>query len=345
MIEKNNYLKTIIESIEDVRKEGPIPFIWGGIKEGSFGYVFGPSKSGKTTFCENLAMSLVCGIKEFLGNPILEKSHRVLFISLEEYKRPRSERNERQVQFLTPPVELLSNLLVIEDEFPKFLTDDNEWKILSETIAESKAGIVFIDSLTRMSSGDIERSDTGRFISLKLKKIAYDYGVTMIVIHHTPKLNGRMLSIDSLAGSHVFAQEADFLIGINKIASLNKYNGIRYLKEVACRYKRENDETVLTFDINDYMWIESSGYIAENKLFENQDGRVDDTNLNAVRTLIKKTIETKGSSLFKSREILEEAEKNMDKSTYFEKLEELRNIGEISRTRKGEYKFNDSSVT
>jgi len=340
MADKKNYIKTITESIEDVRKEGPIPFIWGGIKEGSFGYVFGPSKCGKTTFCENLAMSLVSDKKEYLGKAILDRRHRVLIVSLEEYERPRSERNDKQVQYLNAPSELIDNLLVIKDEFPKFLRDANELEILSDTIAESKAGIVFIDSLTRMSSGDIERSDTARGITLKLKEIANNCGITMIVIHHTPKLNGRMLSIDSLAGSHVFAQEADFIIGINKIVSYNKYNGVRYLKEVACRYKREDDETVLTFKINDHMWLEPLEQIAENKLFEGQDGRVDDTNLNTILEIDKKAIEKRENPIFKSKEICDEATKEMDRSTYFEKLDTLQKLGEINKTSKGEYIFN-----
>lgn len=341
MFEKISYLKTISQSIEDVRKEGPIPFIWGGIKEGSFGYVFGPSKSGKTTFCENLAMCLVSGRREFLGNEILEGSHRVLFVSLEEYERPRSERNDKQVQFLKAQPEFISNLLVIKDEFPKFLRDQKELDILSEVIGESGAGIVFIDSLTRMSPGDIERSDSAREISIKLKEIASNNGITMIIIHHTPKLNGRMLTMDSLAGSHVFAQEADFIIGINKIVGVNKYNGVRYLKEVACRYKREEDENVLIFRINDSMWLESTDRIAEIKLFEGHDGRVDDTNLKTVRELAKKTTESKGSLNFRSQEIQEQALKEMDRSTFYEKLELLRTSGEIDRTKKGEYKFNN----
>ena len=35
--------------------------------EKSFGLVFGPSKSGKTIFCENLAMSIAMGKTDFFG--------------------------------------------------------------------------------------------------------------------------------------------------------------------------------------------------------------------------------------------------------------------------------------
>jgi hypothetical protein len=185
-----------------------------------------------------------------------------------------------------------------------------------------------------MCNGDIERSETARTISAELKRITYDCGITMIVIHHTPKLNGRMLTIDTLAGSHVFAQEADFLIGINRI------NGVRYIKEVACRYKREDDEKVLTFEINDHLWIVPGKKVNETSLFKESDGRTNDANLDAVRTLIRNTTDSQGSLDFRSYDIQRDAEKDMDRSTFFEKLGELRSSGEITHIKKGEYKFN-----
>jgi hypothetical protein len=181
----------------------------------------------------------------------------------------------------------------------------------------------------------MERSEIARNISADLKKIAYENKITMVVIHHTPKLYGRPLSIDSLAGSHVFAQEADFLIGINRI------NGVRYVKEVACRYKREDDEKVLIFDINDHLWIVPGKQVVENSLFKEADGRFDDTNLDTVRTLFRNASETNENSTFKSNEILPKAKSYMDRSTYFEKVGILKNAGEITQTGKGEYKFNN----
>jgi KaiC/GvpD/RAD55 family RecA-like ATPase len=343
---KKRYFKPIDEAVEDVRREGPIPFIWGGIKEGSFGYVFGPSKSGKTTLSENLAMMLVCGAKEFLGYPLPGRPYRVLFISLEEYKRPRCERNDKQLQYLHPLPELIKNLFVIEDDFPKFIKDDTSWEMISETISESGAEVVFIDSLTRMGAGEIERSDIARAVSAKLKEIAHECGVTMIIIHHTPKLNGQMISIDSLAGSHVFAQEADFLIGVNKVTSKYKHRGVRYLKEVASRYRREDDENVLVFEINEHMWLEEKVVISEAKLFEGPDGRVDETKYNLVSSIIMEQVKGSGTPDFRDRDIRNKAEKEMNRSTYYEKINDLVISGVITRTGKGEYKFNSlPSVT
>ena len=69
---KKEKMKKMIEySIDDVKtpfellsicESEPEPiYYWRGIEDISFGYVFGPSKAGKTIFCENLAMSLASG--------------------------------------------------------------------------------------------------------------------------------------------------------------------------------------------------------------------------------------------------------------------------------------------
>lgn len=331
MDEKKCLFKPIRESISDVEREGPIPFIWGGIKEGSFGFVYGPSKCGKTTFCENLAISLVCQKEMFLGSSLLQKEHRVLFLSLEEYKRQRSDRNSKQLQFLDPSNALINNLLVIEDDFPKVIRESADWERLDEIIKESKANVVFIDSLTRFGKGEIERSDTARQIAATLRDICHQNEITLVIIHHSPKLNGSPLTIDSLGGSHVFAQEADFLIGINK------YNNVRYIKEVASRYKREDEEKVMSFSTGDDMWLKPERFIPESQIFRDNDNRLDDTNLLKVRELIKDNKNLTGQTNFKSIEIEQEAVKFMHRDTFYKKLKQLKKSNIIELNKKGEY--------
>ena len=106
----------------------------------------------------------------------------------------------------------------------------------------------------------------------------------MIVIHHTRKQNGKAINIDSLAGSRVLAQEADFMIGINKTLS-----STRYMKEVAFRYQKENDDFVYSFSINKDYWIEKGLEVNEFAILETpeNDGRRDDTNMIKVLEEIK----------------------------------------------------------
>ncbi len=343
MSENKSYLKTLPQAIDEVKERGPIPFIWGGIKRGSFGFVFGPSKSGKTTFCENLAMKLVSEETEFMGRPLEENRFRVLFVSLEEYEQPRTERNDLQVQASGISYELLQNYLVVDDDFPKRLENDSDFETLSATILESKADVVFIDSLSRVGKGDIERSDNARETILRLRDLAYTLEITMVVIHHTPKLHGRPISIDSLAGSHVLAQEADFIIGVNKVGGLGRHSGIRYIKDIAYRYKREDDERVFTFAINDHRWIEPGIAISENKLFESTDGRVDNTNLDKLRNGINYITQGKVNTTFTSKELFEWIGPEMTRSTFFSKIGDLEKLGEIERVEKGTYRWVSTS--
>ena len=68
------------------RYEGikPPKTFWGGITPKSVGFIFGLAKSGKTIICENLALSIASGRKNFLGLPIELKKKKILFISMEE---------------------------------------------------------------------------------------------------------------------------------------------------------------------------------------------------------------------------------------------------------------------
>ncbi len=82
-------------------------------------------------------------------------------------------------------------------------------------------------SLSRLYSGGIEDSGLAKQVSLRLRELTNKLKITLIVIHHTPKQTGKPITIDSLAGSRILAQEADFLIGVGKTP-----DGRRYYKEV-----------------------------------------------------------------------------------------------------------------
>ena len=108
--------------------------LWNGVKENSFGLVFGPPKSGKTIFCENLAISLALGRNQFMGFPIDKEPQKVMFIGLEEFWRNRFERNAKQFSTLSDDEKELfkSNFLFPDTEFPKTITTKENWKLLKK---------------------------------------------------------------------------------------------------------------------------------------------------------------------------------------------------------------------
>lgn len=91
---------TLSEMLEEKKNRPESKFLWSGIKEKSFGLVFGPSKSGKTIFCENLGMKIAMGADEYLGYELDGVPKKVLFVGLEEFWESRAERNNKQLEEL-----------------------------------------------------------------------------------------------------------------------------------------------------------------------------------------------------------------------------------------------------
>lgn len=248
----------------------PKQMLWSGVKEKSFGLVFGPSKSGKTIFSENLAISIAIGRTDYLGYSLEGIPKKVLFIGLEESFENRIDRNILQFESLNEEEQLLmdENYEVQELDFPKFVVTNQNWDNLHQTVKDSGAEVVFIDSITRMNHGKLEDGKTAEEIMSKLRNISQELNVTLFAIHHTPKLHGSPITMDSIKGSAVFAQESDFAIGINRTDKKH-----RYMKNVFFRYASDDDEFVKEFVIESDAWLDLTREVDEDEILQRADRR------------------------------------------------------------------------
>ena len=263
-----------LKDYRELYKSRPVTkFLWSGIKEKSFGLVFGPSKSGKTIFCENLAFQIAIGGEEFFGKKLDGIPKKVLFLGLEEFWESRIERNLKQIEeFDEKQLKLAeANYMIQPIDFERRITTKENWKDLKKLIEESQAEIVFIDSITRMNPGKIENSETAEFIMQTLRGISYELGITLICIHHTPKMYDAPITMDKIKGSSVFAQESDFAFGVNRTTL-----GHRYLKEIFFRYAPDDFENVQEFKITEKTNIKQLDFIDENVILKRTDRRVGD---------------------------------------------------------------------
>lgn len=70
--------------------------------------------------------------------------------------------------------------------------------------------------MSRLYEGSIEESNIAKKLTEKLRELTNNCKITLLVIHHTRKLSqNEPLTIHSIAGSRILAQEADFMIGMN----------------------------------------------------------------------------------------------------------------------------------
>lgn len=244
--------------------------LWSGVVEKSFGLVFGPSKSGKTIFCETLAISIAVGRKSYFDYPLDGIPKKVLFISLEESFRNRLGRNSKQFEALNEEEQTLmdENYDIQELDFPQFIVTKENWETLYKLIENSGAEVVFIDSITRMNHGKLEDGKTAEEIMSRLRSISQELDITLFAIHHTPKLYGNLITMDSIKGSAVFAQESDFAIGVNRTDAKH-----RYIKNVFFRYENDDDEFVKEFAINQDAWLEQSDDVEEVEILRRTDRR------------------------------------------------------------------------
>lgn len=331
-VNSNSVIKThccsVFSLIERSADEPEIPMIWSGIKKGTFGFVYGPAKSGKTVFCENLGMSIAAGKDTFLGKPLNSSQvGKVLFISLEEFWLNRIERNKQQLSVFNEIDKQNFPYLVVDENFPYSMVNNKSWKIFENTIVESGADIVMVDSFTRMIRDEIEKSKVGSELLIRLKELTNRLKITMIVIHHSSKIINMPLDIANMAGSRVVGQEADFILGINKLS-----NNTRYFKEVSTRYKQES-ELVTTFSINHNLWLVKQRDVQEQGLFKPVDHRENPENEELVFDTIEELVND--NKEVKVADLITFLYGTLGKTVIYGYLKNLEESGLIDRSKKG----------
>lgn len=322
------------------------PRIFRGIIQPSAGCFFGPSKSGKTTIVENLAFHIAAGRDSFLGEPISCENKRVLLVSLEEYYRSRTARNKRQMDGLTQQYGLdpswRENVFVIDDSFPRYLLTDEHWKALEREIEKVDPGLVVLDSLSRLTVDSIEDSSVATKLMKKLRELAHKYGIALVLIHHSQKMDNKPVTISTLAGSRIVGQELDFMIGVNRTSS-----NIRYIKDVAYRYWPDDAEHVLKFNINFQQLIEPLEEAYESEILQasNTSNILYDSDIVVERHLLELT-GGDDSAAVRTAELYERLVNTgvLTKPTLHAALKRLENTGLIEKPEKGLYRIKNQVI-
>lgn len=332
-----------IDLINRVKDEPEPIIIWNGIVEGSKGLIAGVGKTGKTTLAENIAISIAVGKKEFFGLPLSGKPKKTLFINLEESYRIRSRRNLNQITILSEEEKALfsENYLSTPENFPEFLSTEEDWLDVSDYIKDSEANIIFIDSLSHLFKGQIETSEPAINFVKNFRKYFSVLNKTIVIVHHNTKGNDKPIDQDSIAGSRIIAQEFEYAIGLGNIPT---EKGGNYLCTLFNKYIEKDDTTATLYKVNGYNWVENLGQANKFALYSNAkiDYRTDTTNKTLLLSHMQNQF-SQGSQITLTGDLkkiyVENDTKTMSKDTLHKSLDKLVADGEIEIIKRGQYQL------
>ena len=166
-----------------------------------------------------------------------------------------------------------SNFIRAEVDLDLVTGTDLEQAIIDSIEEAAKQGIKFfiIDNLTFLCH-DNEKSAIASEFMIKLRQLKFAYGLTTIVIAHTPKRRGyEPITINDLAGS---ARLGDFFDAGLALARSARDNNLRYLKQVkvrSCEYKLDSDNVVVydLVKVDGFLRFEVQGYAREDEHLKN----------------------------------------------------------------------------
>lgn len=317
-------VKTLAEIISEAK---PVEFLVDGlIPKRSLVVLAGKGGVGKSTVVLKLIDDLFSGgevFGEFRGNGV----ERVLVVDEENY--PSFYKQRREILGLNDD-ESLSRIDCCVLQGVKIDTEDG-LQFLREKLAEKRYDLVILDSLSNLlAEADENKSHEITRILNGLRRIAYEYDTTFILIHHLRKgLAYAVEDLDEVRGSTALVNEPDVVFVLQK----NKVTGSVIVKNVKNRFS-EPINFVLSFkNVDGQLSIEFSGFVSA---VEEEDEVV------KCMKCITDILATKRRAV-KREELLKELE--FSKSTIDRALERLVKDGVVERVKKGFYRLKQSSIT
>lgn len=181
----------------------PVPLVHGLIDKGSFSILFGPSGTGKTFLCIDLAMCVATGT---WWHGMKVETGRVLYVAAESSGdlHPRTQ----AWRFLANVPGAPADLVFLRTGVNIF--DPAQAGALRHIIGADCYDLVILDTLARSAVGADENSnrDAGIVID-QLDKIREATGATILLVHHTGKDQER-----GLRGATAYYGAADTVIGV-----------------------------------------------------------------------------------------------------------------------------------
>jgi hypothetical protein len=268
---------------------------------------------------------------------------KVAFLNLEEDYSITGERLGDEIRELTDEEKLLfeENFYATPYDFPEFLNSEEDWITIHNYLKTIDASIIFIDSLSHLFVGEIEKSSAAQSMIQNFKRYIGSLNKTIIVIHHTTKGNDRPISQDKVAGSRIISQEFNWGYGFAKIPTAEGGTYICHLFN-KFQYADENDANLFKMDEN--KWVRHIRTTNKFTLYKEEnikeDKRYDSSNEDLIYNYFVNQNGQGSQDISASQLSKEFVETNtMSKDTLYKNIGKLVGSEKIARVEKGMYKI------
>ncbi|HHT09371.1 MAG: AAA family ATPase [Atribacterota bacterium] len=191
----------------------------GLIPRGYLTWLVGYSKTGKSW----LSLKIACDVS--LGGPVLdgvsdlEHPLRVLYVLADTSKtQPMSRLRKTRWNYNPDNIQFLYQNELAKANHDIDLATENGRAILEKFIQSSNAPLVFLDSLSSLTSSDLIKEENAKPIALYLNQLAEKYQIALVVLYHSRKpkkeQEGLSMSQHDISGSGVLMRFAGSSIGV-----------------------------------------------------------------------------------------------------------------------------------
>ena len=210
------------------------------------------------------------------------------------------------------------------------LNDPGHFEFLEENLNRKGYGLVIMDYWTNLVRG-IDENKAGEVADIltKLRRLAYRYDATILLIHHLRKnLPYAVEEIDELRGSSVLVNEPDMVY----LAYVEKMSGNRILRTVKARYGNEVAFRLAFKQSDGRLKIEWMGELGKKEV---------ESKVQVCARIIKGLLKELGREA--SRKEILEAVRGFPPRIVDRSLQYLVRIGEVERATRGVYRLKTDS--
>lgn len=205
------------------------------INKNDLAILFGDSNSGKSILAHDIAFTIGGGGHDWDGLEI-SKGMSTLYIDLEMTQRQFCQRYLSAKDYI-PKTFTRIEIPMSEDDLFSMI----QLQIMASQNADDAPKFIVIDNVTS-GLGSVQSASKVKAVMCALKRLKELFGLTILLIAHTPKRRTRAeITLDNIGGSKLWANFCDSAFALANTSISN----IKYLKQLKTRSGRKSEEVLL----------------------------------------------------------------------------------------------------